>query len=311
MSSFTTDIKQGLESTPKTISSKYLYDDNGSKIFQQIMHMPEYYLSRCEFDILKLQSFKIFKKLSFNTHFNIIELGCGDGYKIGAFLKKLLDIQANFHYIPIDISAKALEILIEKLNSKLPDLNISPTQGDYLVSTQNISQQKDPVLILFLGSNIGNYNSLEVNQLLQQFYSLMKKGDKILIGFDLVKTPKLIENAYNDPRGITKEFNLNLLTRINNELGGNFEIKNFDFDCYYKELTKTIMSSLKSLKNQQVTISKLNCTFSFQKDEKIMTEISAKYDLKDIEQLATQNQFKVIEHFIDSKNYFTDSLWEK
>jgi L-histidine N-alpha-methyltransferase len=308
---FEQDIDEGLTAPLKNISSKYFYDDLGSVIFQDIMKMPEYYPTPCEFEILSIHGEAIIKKLDFKEPFNIIEFGAGDGIKTRQLLKKLVESSVDFTYVPIDISQKAIDELEANMLSHLPDLKIRSLVGNYFSMVEELSALQQPALFLFLGSNIGNYQDQEANDLLEQFNSHMKSGDKLLIGFDLQKNPATIRNAYDDSQGITKAFNMNLLQRINRELGGNFKKEFFDFYSHYNPVNGEVRSYLVSLKQQDVYISKLNKSYPFMQNELIWTELSKKYTIAEIENLADNNGFKLIEHFLDCKHYFTDSLWIK
>lgn len=308
---FEKDIDLGLTAPFKHISSKYFYDDIGSGIFQEIMKMPEYYPTNCEFEILSLQSDQIIKKSGFNEPFNVVEFGAGDGIKTRQLLKKLVEQRIDFTYVPIDISGKAIRELKLNMQAALPDIKIRPLIGNYFTMAEELSSLRMPGLFLFLGGNIGNYLENEANQLLQQFGENMKSGDKLLTGFDLQKNPALIRDAYDDKQGITKAFNLNLLRRINTELGGNFKINQFDFYSHYDPANGEVKSYLVSLVPQQVHLQKNNKSYSFRQNELIWTELSKKYTFSGIEELASRNNFTVLEHFLDCKHYFTDSLWVK
>ncbi|GAA4241429.1 MULTISPECIES: L-histidine N(alpha)-methyltransferase [Winogradskyella] len=306
---FKKDLIEGLSKEQKTLSSKYFYDDAGSRIFQEIMNMPEYYLTNSEFEILSLQAKQIIEALNFNEPFNIIELGAGDGFKTFKLLEYLVNNNINFHYVPIDISQGAMDDLTGKLKQKLPQLSIHPRVGDYfeVLSKENM-QTKIPSLLLFLGSNVGNYSKNEAVSLMQLFNSNMKQGDKLLLGVDLKKNPITIQNAYFDKHGITKRFNINLLLRINREFDADFKIDDFDFYCHYNPINGEVRSYIVSLRNQKVELKKINESFDFTYDELIWTELSKKYSLKGIEELAKDSNFKVENHFLDCKHYFTDTL---
>lgn len=311
ISTFEQDIDEGLTAPFKTISSKYFYDDLGSVIFQDIMKMPEYYPTPCEFEILSLQGEDILRKLNFEEPFNIIEFGAGDGIKTRQLLKKLIEKQVDFTYVPIDISQKAIDELETNMLDYLPGLKIKSLVGNYFTMMEELFSLEEPGLFLFLGSNIGNYQDQEANDLLGQFYQHMKTGDKLLIGFDLRKNPAVIRDAYDDSQGITKAFNMNLLQRINRELGGNFKKEFFDFYSHYNPVNGEVRSYLVSLKQQDVYIANLDKSYAFRQNELIWTELSKKYSLSEIENLAGNNGFELIENFLDCKHYFTDSLWTK
>lgn len=308
---FAHDVLKGLTAKNKYLSSKYFYDNNGSRIFQEIMDMPDYYLTNAEFEILSMQSKQIVKALKFAGPFNIVELGAGDGLKTFKLLEYLVKQDVDFHYIPIDISQEAIDILIKNLNERLPSLKVHPKVGDYFEILKDNRESDYQSLLLFLGGNIGNYNEHKATELLLLFHKNMKIGDKLLIGFDLKKNPIIIHNAYYDNYGITKRFNLNLLLRINRELDGDFKIDDFDFYCHYNPVTGDVKSYIISLRKQTVRLGKLKKSVDFDYNELIWTELSKKYSLEDIERLAEHSYFKLNSNFLDCKHYFTDSLWEK
>lgn len=308
---FANDVIEGLTAEHKHISSKYFYDDNGSRIFQEIMKMPEYYLTDSEFEILSLQAEQIHEALQFSEPFNIIELGAGDGFKIFKLLEYLQKNEVDFNYVPIDISKEAMDNLSDRLKKRLPNLKIKPKVGDYFEVLKGEMQSDLPSLLLFLGGNIGNYIKEDAIDLLQLFNQNMKNGDKLLVGFDLKKNPLVIRQAYFDPNGITKRFNINLLIRMNREFEADFKIDDFDFYCQYDAETGEVKSYLVSLKKQTVYLKKLDAVIEFAQNELIWTELSKKYTTPEIETLANSSGFKVDSHFLDCKHYFTDSLWKK
>lgn len=308
---FALDVLKGLTAKEKYLSSKYFYDDNGSRIFQEIMAMPEYYLTDAEFEILSLQSKQIVEALQFSQPFNIVELGAGDGLKTFKLLEYLTQANIAFNYVPIDISKEAIDALTKRLKARLPNMVIKPKVGDYFKILKANKKSDYPSLLLFLGSNIGNYQQDKAVELLKLFNDNMKTGDKLLVGFDLKKNPITIHNAYYDKHGITKRFNLNLLLRINRELHADFKIDDFDFYCHYNPITGDVKSYIVSLRKQKVELKKLKTVIDFDFDELIWTELSKKYDLNGIATLAEASNFKLNTSFLDCKHYFTDSLWEK
>ncbi|WP_067149796.1 L-histidine N(alpha)-methyltransferase [Pseudotamlana agarivorans] len=309
---FANDIIEGLTAQDKYLSSKYFYDANGSKIFQEIMHMPEYYLTDSEFEILSLQPKQIIDTVNFKEPFNIVELGAGDGFKTFKLLEYLVNNDIDFHYVPIDICQGAMNSLLERLKERLPSLSIHPRVGDYfeVLSKENL-QTNIPSLLLFLGSNIGNYAKEEAKDLLRLLNQNMKPQDKLLLGMDLKKNPITIQKAYDDAQNITKRFNLNLLHRINTTFDGDFKIDDFDFYCHYNPTNGEVRSYMVSLRKQTVVLNKLNKSFNFDYNELIWTEVSKKYDFEEIEALAKHSNLKVEKHFLDCKHYFSDVLLVK
>ncbi|TDB69251.1 L-histidine N(alpha)-methyltransferase [Arundinibacter roseus] len=308
---FAEEVAKGLSAKQKYISSKYFYDDEGSRLFQKIMELPEYYPTRAEMEILTQQPTEIAAALRFRGSFNIIELGAGDGLKTKELLRFLVQQQADFTYIPIDISEEAMVHLRAGLASALPNLKVNPLVGDYFEVLEKPDIEHIPNLFLFLGGNIGNYEKGETLDLLHMLWERMNSGDRLLTGFDLRKNPDLIKKAYDDSQGVTRAFNLNLLHRMNRELGAEFRPETFDFYSYYNPYTGEVRSMLVSKTAQTVYIKELDQAFDFQENELIRTELSKKYTLDEIELLARESGFVSEQHFLDSNRYFTDSLWLK
>lgn len=312
LSEIAVDTLKGLSASPKFLSSKYFYDDRGSKIFQDIMNMPEYYLTNCEEEIFQNQKEEIFQSFKPNNErFDLIELGAGDGMKTKILLEHFKNNNADFTFIPVDISKEVVKTLVDDLEKDFPQLNVDAKIGDYFQMMEEINRYDSaPKIILFLGSNIGNYNESESITFFSHLREIMNPQDKLFIGFDLKKDPKIILDAYDDPHGHTAAFNLNLLNRLNDELGANFNLKNFKHHEVYNPQTGTAKSFLVSLKKQSVYIKILSTAFEFDKWETIYTEMSQKYDLNMITSFANQCGFEIVRNFTDSRQYFMNSLWK-
>jgi len=315
MNTFYDDVKNGLSGNPKKLNSKYFYDTIGDSIFQKLMHSPEYYLSNCELEILKDQSSEIATNLLKHfKEFDLIELGAGDASKSTFLLKALLQHHAEFTYYPIDISSNVINNLEYNLPRDLPSLNMKGLNGEYLTMLkQQTEQSKKPKVILFLGSNIGNMQLSDAIEFCRNIHQLLKENDLLFIGFDLKKDPKRILAAYNDKEGLTRDFNLNLLKRINKELKGTFDSEAFYHYPCYDPGTGECKSYLISKKDQEVTLGHDDeeIQIHFDKHEAIYMEISRKFDLSEIKKLADSTNFKLTNHFFDSKKWFVNSLWKK
>lgn len=311
-STFAEDIDKGLSAEPKFLSSKYFYDDEGSRLFQEIMKLPEYYLTRSELEIFSEKTAEIFEAFEADsTEFDLIELGAGDGSKTSILVKYFLENGANFRYVPIDISSEALNFLTEKFHKECPNLSMKTEQGDYFKTLETFSEKSDKKkIILFLGSNIGNFSEEMALDFFKELRTVMNKRDFIFIGFDLHKNPKTILNAYDDSQGVTPKFNLNLLKRINRELGADFNIEEFSHYASYHPLERAARSFLISQKAQTVNIKSIGKSFDFQKWEPIYMEVSQKYNLKMIEDLARNSGFEVVNNFFDENKFYTNSLWK-
>ena len=306
---FSKDVEKGLESDPKFLSSKYFYDAIGDQLFVKIMQLPEYYLTNCELEIFQNQSDEIIRAFEIeNETFEIYELGAGDGTKTIELLKAIKD--KNFRFVPIDISSDALKNLSEKLENEIPDIQFEGRQGEYF-EILNTLKGTDKKIILFLGSNIGNLNDKEARSFICNIASKMNDGDMFFLGVDLKKSKDIILPAYNDSQGITRDFNLNLLERINRELGGNFDTRYFSHQPQYDEEVGVAYSYLQSEKDQEVYIESLDKTFDFRKGERIHTEISRKYDEHILNKIITGSGLKINNLFYDNRKYFCNALFEK
>lgn len=309
---FAEDVLAGLTSTPKSLSSKYFYDDEGSRLFMEIMKLPEYYLTRAELEIFTGQTGEIFQAFSNDAdEFDLIELGAGDGIKTAVLIDHFLSNSVEFTYSPIDISQEALDALTARFETKFPDLVITPKNGDYfriLESLKNGSGRRK--ILMFLGSNIGNFSRVQSLDFFRQLRGVMNENDLLFVGFDLQKDPHVIVNAYDDAQGVTAAFNLNLLRRINRELGANFDLENFSHYAVYRPIECAARSFLISREKQTVFIEALGRGFDFEQWEAIFMEISQKYNLSMIETLAGESGFSIQTKFFDSQNYYTDSLWK-
>ena len=312
VSSFARDVLVGLKSNPKYLFSKYFYDKKGSAIFQDIMRMPEYYLTNCVLEIFHGQKHQIFRAFSIeNPVFDLIELGAGDGLKTKILLDYFHQREADFTYIPIDISDDYVNNLVSELKEAHPKMKIEGMIGDYFHLMDEINDKKqNKKILMFLGSTIGNFEKQDAMDFLVQVRSVMRKQDMLFIGFDLKKDPRVIIRAYNDKYGHTAAFNLNLLTRINRELDANFNLDNFNHHEIYDPESGAAKSYLISAKDQEVYIRSLEAKIPFAKSESIYMEISKKFDLRSIRNLAEVTGFEVVQNFTDRRNYYVNSLWK-
>lgn len=311
--SFAQDVLLGLSSNPKTLSSKYFYDAKGDKLFQQIMALPEYYLTRKEFEILENRHEEILKPiLDLGVPFNLVELGAGDGQKTKILLRYLESKQAAFSYFPIDFSATVLKELVDDLEVIFPNLAVSAIENTYRGALREKSWENGRItLILFMGANLGNFQLPEAFEILDHLRIGSSHDDFVLIGLDLKKDPQTILNAYHDSQGITEAFNINLLHRINRELEADFDADAFIHWPTYDPISGECRSYLVSKKKQIINIRRLNQSIHFEAHEPIFMEVSKKYSLREIEDLADRSGFKHIQNFTDPDNFFVNSLWKK
>ncbi len=311
---FAADVREGLRAREKYLPSKYLYNKRGDEIFQEIMAMPEYYLTRAEYEIFSSCKEDILAEFNQGGgKFHLIEFGAGDGMKTKILLQHFVSEQASFSYVPIDISSNILKELTQDLRQQLPALEVYPICDDYFKAIEQLNQSAvngARKVVLFLGANIGNFDHAECIAFLQKIADHLSPGDRLMIGFDLKKDPSMILDAYFDKGGITRAFKLNLLERINTELGANFDLEAFQYFPIYDPMEGSIRSYLVSRKEQQVHIRAIDTTIYFEAWEAIYMERSQKFSLKNIEQLAEKAGFRVVHNFFDKQRYFTDSLWE-
>ena len=308
---FLDDILTGLRSSPKFMQSKYFYDETGDRIFQKIMNLDEYYLTNAEMEILSEQSAAISKAITVpGEEFDLIELGAGDATKSIHLLRRLMSEGLVFSYLPVDISAHVISDLERNLPQQLPGLKMKGLNGDYLEmlkeATMLSARRK---VVLFMGANIGNMNTPDAEQFCRELNHSLKLNDLLIIGFDLKKNPQQILSAYNDSKGVTRAFNLNLLERINRELDGNFNLTDFEHYATYDPGSGACKSYLISLKTQDVKIG--SAIIHFEQYEYIFMEISQKYTLHEIDQMAGNSGFTPVKNFFDNRGFFVDSVWAK
>jgi dimethylhistidine N-methyltransferase len=307
---FYDDVIEGLSQYPRQLPSKYFYDATGDRLFQQIMHSPDYYLTRCELEIFTTRLGEMIQLLMKDgTDLDLIELGPGDCYKSVHLLRALVKQQAVFNYIPIDISGAVLNLLKSTLPALLPGLSMQPMNGEYFQMLSRANRYStNRKVVLCLGANIGNMSMEESYSFCKTLREHLQPGDLVIIGFDLVKNPNVIRRAYNDREGITSLFNLNLLERINRELDANFNLNDFEHYCSYEPETGACKSFLVSLADTSVRIRDKEVLFK--KDEYIWMEISQKYTLQQIDDMAGRNGFQPVSQLMDSKQWFVDACWE-
>ncbi|MFC7356522.1 L-histidine N(alpha)-methyltransferase [Jejudonia soesokkakensis] len=310
---FKKEVYQGLTSFPKYLSSKFIYDKKGDRLFQDIMALPEYYLTDCEFEILSDHKEAISRFFyGTNSGFDLIELGAGDGKKTKILLKYLVQRDINFTYKPIDISQNAISSLSETLAKEISKLNFEGETGEYFEVLERLKKYNvRKKVIMVLGSNIGNLLHPKAIDFLTQLKNTMHKDDVLFIGFDQKKNPQTILDAYNDDTGVTAAFNKNLLFRINNELGGNFEPDHFKHWEVYDPETGTAKSFLVATKAMNVFIDTLQLNITFKPWETIHTEISQKYNDDIVSWLANEAGLQIETSFSDSKKYYKNYILKK
>jgi len=310
---FKIDVEKGLAKSPKALPSKYFYDKIGDALFVKIMNMPEYYPTKAEFEIFESRGQEMIESMGLkpNSFFELIELGAGDGTKTKELLRVLLDGKFDFEYLPIDISSSSLDDLESSLSDEFPALQVRKKHGDYFNVLETLKENHHPKVILFLGSNIGNLTDDMSADFIYKIGANLTRGDKLILGVDLIKSEELVIPAYDDPKGITRDFNLNLLSRMNKELGGSFDLTTFEHKAEYTSEEGVARSFLVSRITQEIPIESIGKSFKFEKGERMQTEISRKYNDAILDQILKKTDFKIINKLTDSRGYFADYILDR
>ncbi|HTX57155.1 MAG TPA: L-histidine N(alpha)-methyltransferase [Candidatus Acidoferrales bacterium] len=302
-SRFAQDVRDGLTATPKTLSSKYFYDDVGSALFEAITRLPEYYLTASETEILREWGWEIVRMLDEPVEF--LELGSGSANKTRLLISEALRVQPSLRFNPIDISKDALGASSRALVERYPGLRVRAFAGDYFtVLSSGALSFEQRVLAMLMGSNLGNYEPLAARKLVALIAGALRPGDGLLLGLDRKKDATTLELAYDDPTGVTAAFNRNLLARINRELGGNFDPRSFEHVAIYDERRGCIDSYLETPFAQPVRIEKLDLDVRFTSGERVHTESSYKFDEADVAELAAATGFEVRKVWTDRASRF-------
>ena len=305
---FARDVDEGLGSKPKRLLPQYFYDEEGSRLFERICSLPEYYLTRTEAGILGAQSHEIIGALGNENAINIVELGSGTSTKTRILFRALLakDRRRLVKYYPIDISHTVLQDTANMLAGDFANLRVSEITGSYEAGLEKAcgfigELQK---MIIFLGSSIGNLDHEAAVAFLRRIREKMNRADMLLVGFDMEKDAAVLESAYDDSAGVTALFNLNILKRINDQLGGRFDLSSFAHRALYNVPRHRVEMHLVSKKDQSVYVGALGRSYEFKKGESIHTESSYKYSVERIESLAGKSGLRVKKHLLDGKKWF-------
>jgi L-histidine Nalpha-methyltransferase len=308
VASFADDVRTGLGLRPYTLMPKYFYDDLGSALFEAITHLPEYYLTRAERDLLATYAGEIVS--AFDVPVELVELGSGSATKTRLIIDAILERQDTLTFHPIDISPDALVESSEQLVKANDNLHVRAYAGDYFgIMRAKRIEVRDRVLALYLGSNVGNFEPVQARELFGLLGGMLAPGDGFLIGYDLKKDPETLELAYDDPTGVTAAFNKNLLARINRELGGDFDLRNFEFFARYDEIDGVVRSFLRAKKAASVHIPGAGIDVEFDKGETIHMESSYKFTREDMLALLAPFGFAERRTFTDSAGRYALSLF--
>jgi len=315
LAGFAREVSEGLTGSPKSLPPKYLYDAVGSELFESITEQPEYYPTRTEAGILRECASKLGALLGEDV--SVVELGSGSSTKTTILLESFLESQKGLHYVPIDISRTMLKETADRLDARYPEIGVTPIASQYETGLEKASalvtedeSVPDHMLVLFLGSSIGNMEPEEGIAFLKKVRQQLEPNDAVLVGFDLQKDVGVLEAAYNDAAGFTARFNLNILARINRELSGDFDLRTFTHEAFYNADAGRIEMHLRSGLGQAVSVSACERRFELEADETIHTESSYKYTRELIERCAGSAGFRVREIFTDEKEWFGLALFE-
>jgi L-histidine Nalpha-methyltransferase len=305
---FLRDALAGLGSPRRSLPSQYFYDARGSRLFQWIGNLPGYYLTRVEREILDEQGGDILAPL-LGRRCTVVDLGAGDGHKSQLLLRRLVRSGAAVTYAPVDVSQAALEEAASRVRLDVPGVAVRAVRATYTRALRLLATTPElgTKLVLFLGSSIGNLEHAAAHAFLQGLRRVLQPGDHALVGFDLVKPLPLLRSAYDDPQGVTRAFNLNLLARMNRELGADFDLSAFRHVATWDPVRPAMESWLESTCHQQVRLGRSLLTFSA--GERIHTEISCKYSEAQITTFAAQAGFGEVGRYLDRRGWFVDALW--
>ncbi len=306
--SFADDVLKGLSESPKRLSSKYFYDELGSALFDAITVLPEYYLTRAETAILQQWGWEIVRALGNPVEF--VELGSGSAVKTRILIEEVLRVQRALRYSPIDISGEALRASAQALVNSYPALSVTAYEADYfsILGTREL-RRNGKMLVMFMGSNIGNYDPPKGAELIAAIGKSLKPGDGLLLGADLKKDPRMLQQAYDDPTGVTAAFDKNLLARINRELGGTFDLRDFRHVARYEPERGCVASYLEAQRSHEVRIETIDLTVRFKRGERIHTECSYKYSSDDLKALGRHAGLRLDRTWTDSQERFSVNLY--
>jgi L-histidine N-alpha-methyltransferase len=274
------DVREGLTKTPKELSPKYFYDERGSELFEEITQLPEYYLTRAERSLLEQ---KIPEIVAAVRPCSLVELGAGSATKTRLIIDEMRSSGCAECYVPIDVSKDFLEATAVQLETDYPDIRITPVVSD-ITESFALPALVGPTLLAFLGSTIGNFPRGPAVRLLSHVAGAMGPADRFLLGADLRKDPEVINRAYNDSKGVTAAFNLNVLQRLNRELGANFPLSAYQHRAFYSIEQHRVEMHLVVRNTHKVVIPEIG-EIQFQEGESIRTELSYKYDRPTLEDI--------------------------
>lgn len=311
ISEFVKDILEGLKSIPKYLPFKYLYSLPADSPFQELHKREEYYINKCEIEIIENESKRILETFSKKGRFKLIDIGISENDKTRLLLDYFWKNSATFDYIPIADSNHDLEYIAVDIWNSYPTMNIFPLAGDYSEILHDLKADKTRKVVIFLSKKIENYRFNEAIEILQDLSSTLNIGDLVLIGFDLKKDPRIIQNAMNDKHDVAKAIYLNFLEQISNTLSGNIDPNNFIHQSCYDPETGEYKNYLVSTMDQTVRFSLINEDIPFKAWETILIDTYKKYEEEEIYFLELCTGFTPSLYLYDEKHYFLLSIWQK
>ena len=302
-SEFAADLEEGLLAAPKRISCRWFYDERGSRIFEEICELDEYYPTRAEAEILRARSPRIVELVGSDVI--CVELGSGHAIKTRLLIDAFFETTADLLYLSVDISPSAIQAGARGLLEAHEGLSVIGIVGEYRRGFEWMaSNAEEKKLVLWLGSSIGNLDRSGGAAFLRETRRHMTRDDHLLMGIDLRKDKRTLEAAYDDSAGVTARFNLNVLARINAEFGGDFELDAFAHEALYEDEAGRVVINLVSLRDQRVRIADLDLDLALSEGERIHTEDSYKYSATEIDELAASSGFERVEHWTDERKRF-------
>jgi L-histidine Nalpha-methyltransferase len=304
------EVQRGLGNRPRSLAPWMFYDACGSLLFEHITQLPEYYLTRTERTILAHFANAIITRTRSGKSkpIRLLEFGAGTAEKTCILLEGMERFQRRTLYIPIDVSSEALKVASAKITSSLPEVCVQPVVANYVKRLPPLERFNGTTLAVYIGSNIGNFSPKEARLILRNLWSELQAGDALLLGTDLVKDEPILVAAYDDREGITAKFNLNVLHRLNRELGADFDPANFQHCIVWNGPKSRIEMHLRSTCDQQVYIADANLDLHFTKSETIHTENSYKFRHETIGPLLQESGFDVEQTWMDERNWYAVTL---
>jgi len=301
--SYARDVEEGLASSPKTLPWKLFYDALGSELFDEITHLPEYYLSRTELEILQERADEI--ALAAGPNVTVVELGAGSASKTSTLLRAFGRRQIRTAYFPVDISPSALAKAKVEVKRNSPAAFVHPVVADFSQGFGFLQDIPGRKLVLYLGSSIGNFNPEVAVAMLAGVRQELSAGDSLLLGTDMVKDPAIMVPAYDDAQGVTEQFNKNILGRLNRELGAGFDLDAFRHIALWNPIQSRMEMHLESAVRQTVDIELLQSRIKFRAGERIYTEDSHKYTMKMVNKMLKAAGFSLDQTWFDEKKWFS------